>query len=296
MSARSGDHTALAVSLLLLALTLFTCMGLIVKLLAPRYSAAELSAYRNIFGLVPGIVALWSSRAWHVQGRPIMLRQWPLAMFRGIAVALAQLLFYISLGTLAFATATTISNSNALFVTALAVPLLNERVGWVRWSAVIVGFVGVVMVMGPGRDAFSVHAILPAGAAAFYALTGVTARMFDPDVSTPLMNLWSSAIATVGTVALVLGLGGFSPIETLSDLSWIVAMGLLGGGGVLGLIVAFRMTEQSNLAPFTYFSIPLAFLFGWMFFGEAPFDDLFPGAVLIVAGGLLIVWREGRRK
>ena len=54
------------------------------------------------------------------------------------------------------------------------------------------------------------------------------------------------------------------------------------------------MTEPSNLSPFNYFGIPIAFLFGWMFFGEAPFDDLFPGAILIIGGGLMIVWRERR--
>ena len=68
------------------------------------------------------------------------------------------------------------------------------------------------------------------------------------------------------------------------------------GSTVLCLVIASRMTEQSNLAPFSYFSIPLAFAMGWIFFGEAPWRDLFPGALLIIAGGLLILWRERRLK
>ena len=65
-----------------------------------------------------------------------------------------------------------------------------------------------------------------------------------------------------------------------------------GGCAVLLLITSFRMTEQSNLAPFSYFGIPIAFVLGWVFFDEAPWSDLFPGALLIVAGGLMIIWRE----
>ena len=71
-------------------------------------------------------------------------------------------------------------------------------------------------------------------------------------------------------------------------------MGGIGGMAVLCLVVAYRMTEQSNLAPFAYFGIPTAFAFGWIFFGEAPFGDLFPGALLIILGGLIIIWRERR--
>jgi drug/metabolite transporter (DMT)-like permease len=69
-------------------------------------------------------------------------------------------------------------------------------------------------------------------------------------------------------------------------------MGGFGGTAVLFLVVSYRMTEQSNLAPFSYFGIPLAFVLGWLFFDEAPWATLFPGAILIAAGGLLIVWRE----
>ena len=72
-------------------------------------------------------------------------------------------------------------------------------------------------------------------------------------------------------------------------------MGVFGGIAVLFMVVSYRMTEQSNLAPFSYFGIPLAFALGWLFFDEAPWSTLFPGALLIATGGLLIVWRERLR-
>jgi drug/metabolite transporter (DMT)-like permease len=284
----------LAIVLSLASLVFFDLMGLVIKRLSAGYTAAELSAYRNIFGLVPSLIALWSSPAWHRNGRRLRVRQWGLICARGLIVTFAQLMFYLSLGLIAFATATTISYSGGLFMTAFAVLLLGERVGLIRWIAVLIGFVGVLMVMGPGRETFTLASLLPVGAAALYALTGVTARLIDEEVPSALVNLYSTGFAVVGSVVLALSLGGFSTVQSASDLGWIVAMGGFGGTAVLLMIISFRMTEQSNLAPFSYFGIPMAFFFGWVFFGEAPIRDLFPGAILIVGGGLLVVWRERR--
>jgi drug/metabolite transporter (DMT)-like permease len=294
MSARPGDRVVPAILLSLLAVLLFDLMGLVIKHLSDTYGAAELSAWRNLFGLVPALIALVSTRRWHDAGHPLAMRQWHIPLIRGVAVALAQLCFYLALGRLAFATAATISYSNALFIVALSVPILGERVGLFRWSAALIGFAGVVLVMGPGRDGFSLDALLPLAAAMLYAVAGVTSRLLDEDVPSALVNLHSTSIAAIGALALALFAGGFTPVASTTDLAWIVAMGMFGGTAVLCLVVAYRMTEPSNLAPFSYFGIPMALLLGWIFFGEAPIDDLFPGAILIVAGGLMIVWRERR--
>ncbi|MEL6806501.1 MAG: DMT family transporter [Pseudomonadota bacterium] len=292
---RPTDRTGLAIVLSLVALTLFDAMGLVIKHLSGTYSAAELSAWRNLFGIIPAVIALSLSPQWHATGRRLRIRQWKLALMRGGVVTFAQLFFYMSLGLMAFATATTITYANALFMTALAVPLLGEKVGWVRWSAVVVGFIGVVLVMKPGSDAFTSAAVLPLAAAALYALVTVQARQMDDDVPSPLVNLYSSVAALVGSIFLAMAFGGFSPVTSWGDLGWIAAMGAFGGTAVLLLVVSYRMTEPSNLAPFSYFGIPLAFGLGWLFFDEKPVDDLFPGALLIAAGGLLIIWRERQR-
>jgi drug/metabolite transporter (DMT)-like permease len=290
------DQTFLAILLLLGALTLFDAMGLIIKHLSPRYGAAELSAWRNMFGLIPSIIVLYASREWHAKGRILLVRQWKLALFRGVVLTFAQFLFYLSLGLLTFATASTITYANSLFAVALAVPLLRERVGWIRWSAVIVGFIGVIWIVRPGSDTFTPAALLPLGAAACYAIVGVTIRLMDDDIPTPLINLYSSVVALVGAVMLTFFTSGFTPLHEPTDIWWLMAMGGFGGCAVLLLIMAYRRGEQSNLAPFNYFGIPLAFVLGWMFFDEAPWGELFPGALLILASGLLIVWRERRLK
>lgn len=288
------NRTTLAILYSLMAIVLFDSMGLIIKHLSADYGAAELSAYRNLIGLVPAGLVLWSSSEWHRKGRILRVRQWRLALLRGIILTFAQFSFYLSLGIMSFATASTITYANALFLVALAVPLLGEKVGLVRWSAVLIGFFGVVLVVGPGRDTFSTAALLPLAAAFCYALVGVTARMFDEDVPTALINQYSTIVAAIGAVALAMLTGGFSPLAATSDLVWIIAMGVFGGSAVLLMMSAYRMAEQSDLAPFSYFGIPVAFVLGWVFYGEAPWSELFPGALLIIAGGLLIIWRERR--
>lgn len=288
------NKTTLAILYSLVAIVLFDAMGLIIKHLSPTYGAAELSAYRNIFGLIPAALVLWGSADWHRKGRIMRIRQWRIALFRGVILTGAQFCFYLSLGILSFATASTITYANALFLVALAVPLLGEQVGVLRWIAVLIGFVGVVLVVGPGRDTFSGAALLPLAAALCYALVGVTSRMVDDDVPTALINLYSSGVAAAGSLLLAYFTGGFTPLADNTDLVWIAGMGAFGGTAVLLLITAYRMADQSDLAPFSYFGIPIAFVLGWVFYDEAPWSELFPGALLIIAGGLIIIWRERR--
>jgi drug/metabolite transporter (DMT)-like permease len=288
----SQDRTGLAIILSLISLTLFDAMGLIIKHLSNDYSATELTVWRNLFGLFPVLIALWSPRTWRINGKALKMRQWKLALLRGAIVTFAQLSFYISLGVMAFATASTIGYSTALFTTAFASLILGERVGWVRWSAVLIGFLGVIMVIQPGAEGFSLYALFPLAAAVFYALIGVTARLFDDDVPSAVINLYSSFTSVIGSILITYFWTGFNEITSLIDMVWIVLMGVLGGTAVLLLVISYRMTEQSNLAPFSYFGIPLSFVLGWLFFNEAPWSTLFPGGVLIAAGGLLVVWRE----
>ena len=82
------------------------------------------------------------------------------------------------------------------------------------------------------------------------------------------------------------------PIASIEDAGLFVLMGIFGGIGVLGLVAAYRLVEPSKLAPFEYFGIPISFIFGWLFFNEAPFGTLFPGVLFIVGAGLLIILRE----
>ena len=285
-----------AIAIILLAIFLFDVMGAIIKHLGARYPAQQLSMLRNVFGLIPSVLVLFYSRDWHESGRPVRLVQWKLAIARGGFVTIAQFCFYLSLIHLEFATASTIAFSGALFVTLLSIPILGHRVGIWRWSAVGTGFVGIVLVMRPDAGSFNVYALLPVCAALGYAASSVTAQLFDKSVSTALINLYALAGALTGAVVLVVFTGGYVEVATYQDWLWLLAMGVAGGSAVFCLVTAYRLTAPSNLAPFEYFSIPFAFLLGWMFFDEAPFHRLIPGVFLIIGGGLLIVWRERKAK
>ena len=277
---------------LVLAVLMFDTMGAIVKYLSANYPPQQLSLFRNLFGLLPSAAVLFATSAWHAAGRPWRIRQWRLGLARGGFVALAQFCFYAALGHLAFATATTLAFAGPLIITALSVPVLGQRVGPWRWSAVVIGFAGVVLIMRPGADVFSLHALLPLGAAFGYACSSVTVQRFDRDVPSPLINLYGTGGALVGAAALVLFSGGFVPVAGPQDWLWLIAMGGLGGCAVLCLITAYRSARPGDLAPLEYLGIPFSFTLGWAIFDEAPFDRLWPGALLVVGAGLLIIWRE----
>jgi drug/metabolite transporter (DMT)-like permease len=286
-----------AILILLAGVFLLDLMGALVKVLLVRFNASELSVYRNLIGMVPALVLLYSGKSLPSGRRFRLIRQWPLAFLRGTFGAVAQLLFYFSLGHIEFATVTTILFSTALFSVAFSVPLLREQVGAFRWLAVSVGFAGVIMVVGPGSDAFSPVALLPMGAAALYALSGITARLIDRDVPNALVYLYSAFAALISAIILALTTTtGFSPITSWSDLALILAMGMIGGSGVICLLISYRLAPPSILAPFNYFGILSAFFLGWLIFNETPVDRLFPGVILILAGGLLVIWRESKAR
>lgn len=285
---------ARAVAISLLGIFLLDAMGAVIKHLGDAYPPQQLAAFRNLFGLVPTLFFLLTAREWHEQGRPVLIAQWRIAISRGLFVTFAQFCFYTSLVHLEFATASTLAFAGPMFVTALSVPLLRERVGPWRWSAVAMGFTGIVLVMKPGSDVFTPYALLPLGAALGYALSAVTVRLVAGSVPSPMLNAYAHASAFLGATALTLATTGYVPIASAVEWTWIVVMGLCGGTGVLCLVVAYRMTRPSNLAPFDYVGILFAFALGYLFFGEAPFDRLFPGIFLIAGGGFVIIWRDRR--
>lgn len=285
---------AKAVSIVLMAIFLFSVMSAIIKHLGGRYPAQQLSAFRNLFGLIPAIMLLLASQNWHEAGRPLAIRQWKLAFVRGGFIAIAQYCLYLSLTHLELATASTIMFAAPLFVTALSVPVLGEEVGIWRWLAVFIGFAGIVLVMQPGSDVFTLYALLPLGAALSYSCSSVSVRLFDAAVPTATVNLYSHVGALIGSIALIVATNGYVPVASYIDWLWIFTLGIIGGCAVLYLNSAYRRTQLSNLTPFEYFGIPYSLFLGWIFFAEAPFEKLFPGVILIVGGGFLIIWRERR--
>jgi drug/metabolite transporter (DMT)-like permease len=285
-----------AVFFVLLAIFLFDLQGVIIKYLGDRYPVQQLASFRNVFGLIPSLLVLLLSSDWHAHGRRLRIRQWRLGLMRGFSIAAAQYCFYLSLTKMELATASTLAYISPVLITLLSIPLLGDRVGFWRWSAVCLGFFGVVMIMDPGSDLFTYYSLLPLGAALGYSLSTVVVRLMDEHVPTALINMYASSGALIGSLGILFTTTGYLGVESTRDWWLLLAMGLVGGFAVLALIAAYRLTRPANLSPFEYFGIPFAFALGWLFFDEAPFEKLIPGVFFIVAGGLLIAWRQRKKR
>lgn len=293
---KNSSPFLLAVATIILAIFLFDVQGTLIKFMGERYPVVQIALFRNLFGILPSLLVLYWSIQWHNDGRPWKLRRWKLGLGRGLMLIIAQMCFYYSLIHMELATATTLAFAGPLFITTLSIPLLGHKVGWWRSAAVALGFIGVILVMQPGGDAFSVYALLPISAAFFYALSSLSSRFFDSEIPTAIINLYSSVGTLTASVILVLATGQWVAMKSMIDWAWFTGMGMAGGFAVFFMIRAYRMTEPSSLSPFEYFGIPFSFALGWMFFDEAPFDRIFPGVLLIVGGGLLVLLRERHLK
>ncbi len=287
---------ARAVFFVLLAIFLFDLQGVIIKFLGERYPVQQLASFRNVFGLIPSLLVLLLSREWHSRGRILAIRQWRLGLGRGLYIAAAQFCFYLAITKMELATASTLTFIGPVLITLLSIPILEHRVGGWRWIAVVVGFCGVLLIMAPGTELFTLYSLLPLGAALGYSLSTVCVRLFDDTVPTALINMYASVGALLGALGILFATTGYLGVYSLDDWLLLILMGLVGGFAVLSLITAYRLTQPANLSPFEYFGIPFAFVLGWIFFDEAPFGRLIPGVFLIVAGGLIIAWRERLRR
>ena len=270
----------------------FSLMGVAVRFLTTDYSIFQISFTRNLFGFLPILLLLAYSEQLKALQTPFVRWEWLICVIRGVSVALAQLCLFMAYKNLEFATVGTLIFSGPFFVTALSVPLLGAQVGFWRWSAVLMGFGGVVMIMQPGTGIFSLFSVLPILAALCYATSSTLVKLFSADHLSGVIQFRSQIFATGCSLFLLLCFGEVEPIASAVDLGLFFALGFLGGVGVLGLVVAYRMSQPSLLAPFEYFGIPFALFLGWWFFSEAPIERLFPGVLVIVAGGLVIVWRQ----
>ena len=281
-----------AILMMIAAICCFDLMAVLVRVLSSTYSTHELAAYRNVIGMIPSLILMVWTGELTLKRANYRTGNWPLAVGRGVAIAIAQLTFFTALAHLELATVAALAQTNGLFVVLFSIVILGERVGPWRWAALGVGFAGAVWIIRPGGDAISVYAILPTIAAACYAFTTVSVRKFPVEVSNALLYLYSSVAAGLGAIVLALATTRFTPIASAMDGLLIFTLGMLGGVGVLFIMIAFRMAPPSKIAPFSYFGILTAFVWGWLFFGEAPVETLFPGVLLIVGAGAMIIWRE----
>ncbi len=191
---------------------------------------------------------------------------------------------------LPLAEATTLQFTVPIFATILGALLLGEPTGRHRWSAVVAGFAGVLIVAGPGSGHFPLNgAALGLTAALLAALVSILLRRIGRTETAMTTVFWFSTLSLIP-----LGIGyafAFRPHPPVV-FATLLALGLLGGAGQLALTAALRLGPVSVVVPMDYSSLVWATLYGWLFFDVLPAEATWIGAPIIVGSGLYIVWRE----
>jgi len=283
------DRIALGIASIIVGMAAMSVMDACAKWLGTGYPLAELVFFRNLFALAP---ILWV--VWRAGGRRTLRPVWHLGhVLRATFGLTAIFSFFAGLRYLPLAEAISIAFAAPLMVTALSVPILGERVGARRWAAVIVGFVGVLIMTRPGADAFRPEALLILGAALSYALVMLLTRRLARSDTTSAIVFHSTVLSLVAS-GLLLPFGWRTPVGW--DLAIFVLMGAVGGAGTFFMTLAYRHAPAAVVAPFDYTALIWGTLIGWLVWRELPDTTVWAGVLVVIASGLYILHRETRTR
>lgn len=290
-------HDARRGALLMLAATaLFTLMGAFVKLLGDRIHFLEIMFFRSVLAMPVVFLIVLRMGKGAVQVRTQRFRQ---HILRAMSGTMAMSCAFYSLTVLPLAEQTALTFTTPIFVTLLAIPFLGERVGIHRFSAVAVGFGGILVIaLGQGAFQGSINPVVAFGMAVavlhgvFSAMTTLLVRSLSSTESSTTIVIWQSILMT-GFTGLALPFVWITP--TPWEFLLLVGVGLVGGVAQVMLTEAYASAQVSSLGAYSYTGILWAVLLGWFFFGDAPGLATFIGAGLIVLAALYIMQREMRR-
>jgi drug/metabolite transporter (DMT)-like permease len=180
-----------------------------------------------------------------------------------------------------------------LLVSMLSGPILGEKVGWRRWAAVLVGFVGVLIILNPGSGVFSVWALFPFASALMFAIYGLLTRYAARRDSSVTSFFWTGVVGAIAITPF-----GLTHWQSMSAGDWGL-MAALCCTAVLGhwlLIKAYDLAEASAIQPFAYFQLPFVSLLGFLLFSETLRLNVLIGAAIVVGAGLFTLWRQRVRE
>jgi drug/metabolite transporter (DMT)-like permease len=283
-AAPAKDATFAAIGIAVLSTVFFAMGDVTAKVLTGTLPAIEVTWLRYVvfcLVVVPTVFVARGARAMHTP----RLR---LQIIRAFAVAGSALLFILGLGHLQVAEATAINFISPIFITALSIPLLGEKVGIRRWAAAAVGFLGVMLVVQPGGSAFQVAALLPIGAALAWAVAAIATRLMSSEQPEATLA-WS---AVMGLIALTAFVPFHWRTPTAEEIGLAVLMGSFSTVGHWLIILAYRKAAASTIAPFSYIQLLFAGLLGFGVFGTVPGAMTLVGGLVIAASGLYTAHRE----
>jgi drug/metabolite transporter (DMT)-like permease len=274
---------------MLLAVLLYGVMDALIKVEAGRYPVMEVVFFRSFFALLPLAVLVVRAGGWPA----LATRQPKLQALRAVTGFISLIGFFEAFALMPLADVVAIGFAAPIFITALSVPLLGEQVGWRRWSAVLAGFAGVLVMVRPGSGVFGLAAGVALVGTLMYAISIIIIRRLSTtDGNAPTVASF--------TCFAVVGAGVTLPscwvMPTPEDWLLLAAAGLLGGAGQIAFTRAFALAPPVVVAPFDYANMLLATALGYAIWGDVPTPPVFVGAALVIASGLYIVYREAIRR
>ncbi|WP_193140008.1 MULTISPECIES: DMT family transporter [unclassified Meridianimarinicoccus] len=274
--------------LLMIATTLvFSIQDVLTRHLAENYSPLMVVMIRYwAFGL---FVIVLATRAPGGLRGAARTSQPVLQILRGLLLAAEIVIMALAFVRLGLVETHAAFTAYPLIVAALSGPVLGEKVGWRRWSAIAAGFVGILIILQPGRGALQPAAVIPLVAAATFATYALLTRYASRKDSARTCFFWtgvSGAVAMTG-----IGLWVWEPMAP-DDWIWMAALSLSGLLGHWLLIRSYAVAEASAVQPFAYMQLPFAAILGMVLFNEALRPNVATGAAIIVTAGVFTLWRE----
>jgi drug/metabolite transporter (DMT)-like permease len=268
---------------------LFAAINTIVKWQLATYSVGEVAFYRALFALVTVSIMILPKTGIAV----FRTRRYLGHLQRGISQFGSMTCMFVAFSMMSLGSAVAISFAAPLFTTLLSIVILKEKVGVHRWSALIVGFIGVIIVTEPGAGTIKLGAFFALANAVLSSSVAIAIRRMSITESTETLTIYQLIVITICTCFL-LPLG-YRPLAWLDAFALAVA-GVGNGIAQYWWTRSLTLAPPSAVVPFNYLSLVWASLAGFAVWGDVPTPHLLVGAVIVVASGLYILWRETLRR
>lgn len=283
------SHPALAlrrgIILMCVAVVTFTISSTLVKGLGGGYPVSQIVFFRCLLAFLPLYVVIHRGGGWQILQTK---RPWAHA-FRVVVGGFALFIGFYALTLMPLADYFAYTYAAPLFATLLSIPILGEKVGIRRWTAVLVGFAGVLIMLRPGAQSFDSATLVAIAAAFTYAIAIVAVRNLARTES-------SAATVFYFTLAGLILSAAVLPFEwrtpTWREWALLVGIGLASGFGQILMTDAYRLAPPAVIAPFDYTSMVWALILGYALFGDFPDWPMLVGAAVVIASGVYIIYRE----
>ena len=280
-------NTRLGILLMVATTFVFAAQDGISRHLAGEYNVLMIVMIRYWF-FAAFVIAVARRKAGGIR-QAAQTEQLPLQIFRGALLAIEICVMVGAFVLLGLIESHAIFAAYPLIIAALSGPILGEAVGWKRWVAIGVGFIGVLIILQPGVTVFSPAAILPLVSALMFALYGLLTRFAARKDSSATSFFWTGVTGAV--VMTVIGIWFWEPM-TGTDWAWMALLCVTGAFGHYLLIRCYELAEASSLQPFAYLQLVFASALGLVVFNETLEMNVVIGASIVVAAGLFTLWRE----